>query len=188
MITKVKGDLRAEILSSRQAKKRGRPRKHPLSKESKLADKKFIFNFKEWWRVKNLPIFAVRLKEVRTKLDLSQHDFAQAIGFTKSAIALYESGRRDPSYDAIERIADFTNTSVDYLMGRSDNPVPPKELTNLSKEDIELAQILNLLDEEDKEAFKGMVMRLRKDVKSGKIEQDFKKTTVRRENGIADHK
>jgi len=62
--------------------------------------------------------FNERLKELRERRGLSQADFADKIGVSKSAISMYERGERTPDYDTLEAIADFFNVDIDYLLGR----------------------------------------------------------------------
>lgn len=45
------------------------------------------------------------IRGIRRKRGLSQEELAQAIGSTKSAISRYESGKRQPDYDQLQRIA-----------------------------------------------------------------------------------
>ena len=44
-------------------------------------------------------------RSTRTELDITQGDLAQAVGVSRSLIAAYESGRRVPDLDVIDRIA-----------------------------------------------------------------------------------
>lgn len=62
--------------------------------------------------------FAERLKKLRTKRGYSQYDLAKKLGMSKSTISMMEIGRRQPSKETIELIADFFNVSLDYLMGK----------------------------------------------------------------------
>ena len=41
------------------------------------------------------------------------------MNLSKSAISMYESGTREPDHETTERIADYFNVDVDYLLGRS---------------------------------------------------------------------
>lgn len=64
--------------------------------------------------------FNIRLRELRRSVDLSQNDFAKAIGLSKSSVNMYERGEREPSLATLEAIADFFNVDMDYLLGKSD--------------------------------------------------------------------
>lgn len=58
-----------------------------------------------------------RIKEVRQERGLSQEELAQIINSTKSAISRYESGKRQPRLDQLQRIANALNVTVGFLQG-----------------------------------------------------------------------
>ena len=64
--------------------------------------------------------FKDALKALRHKANLSQLELSKKLGFSPALIGMYESGKRMPSYEALETIADFFNVSTDYLTGRDD--------------------------------------------------------------------
>ena len=41
------------------------------------------------------------------------------LGVTESAVSFYESGKRQPDYNTLMKIADYFDVSVDYLLGRN---------------------------------------------------------------------
>ena len=63
-----------------------------------------------------------RLKSLRESKNLKQSELAEAFKVSQSTIAMWETGKRDPDSEAIERVADYFNVSIDYLMGRSEFP------------------------------------------------------------------
>jgi len=65
--------------------------------------------------------FSQRLKELRTSLGLSQRELARAIKLSPGMISMYEAGKKIPTIDVLNRLADFFDVSADYLIGRSDN-------------------------------------------------------------------
>lgn len=68
-------------------------------------------------------MFPERLKTLRqTQAKCSQTELAQRLGVTQSAIANWEGGQREPNYETTRKIADLFQVTVDYLMGRSDDP------------------------------------------------------------------
>lgn len=67
-----------------------------------------------------MPKFSERLKQLRTDAGLSQMDFAKLIKLSKSSVNMYERGEREPSLETLERIADYFNVDMDYLLGKSD--------------------------------------------------------------------
>lgn len=68
--------------------------------------------------------FADRLKTLREKRGLGREQLAERLGLSYHAIAKYETGKRSPDQETILKIADYFNVSVDYLLGRSDDPTP----------------------------------------------------------------
>ncbi len=71
--------------------------------------------------------FATRLKELREENNLLQKELADKIGVKRGTVASWESGR-NPERNAIEKLANLFNCSVDYLLGRSDTRETPEQL------------------------------------------------------------
>lgn len=59
------------------------------------------------------------LKELRESCDLTQRDLATELGLAYSTIAMYESGKREPNFETLEKIADYFNTDMNYLYGKT---------------------------------------------------------------------
>lgn len=64
--------------------------------------------------------FSERLRQLRTARALSQMDFSKQIGISKSSVNMYERGEREPGLETLERIADYFNVDMDYLLGKTD--------------------------------------------------------------------
>ena len=64
----------------------------------------------------------MRLKELRKKKGFSQLRLATDLNTTQNTISRYETGEREPGIDDLIKIADYFNVSVDYLIGRTENP------------------------------------------------------------------
>lgn len=75
--------------------------------------------------------FKERLVKLRKELNLTQEDFAQKIGYTRTAISAWEIGRNEPSNADTVKIADFFGVSTDYLLGKSDIRNPEKKDNDL---------------------------------------------------------
>ena len=67
-------------------------------------------------------IFQERLRLLRSEKGASQKQVAESLGITETGYQNYEVGRRKPTFDILPSIADFFDVSLDYLVGRSDNP------------------------------------------------------------------
>ncbi|WP_042170646.1 helix-turn-helix domain-containing protein [Paenibacillus gorillae] len=59
-----------------------------------------------------------RIKELRTKNELTQQDIAARIGMGRSNFGHIENDRVVPTSGDLQRIADILNTTTDYLLGR----------------------------------------------------------------------
>lgn len=66
--------------------------------------------------------FCSRLKSLRTSKGKYQKDMASFLGISLRAYQLYESGDGYPSVPGLIALADFFNVSIDFLVGRSDDP------------------------------------------------------------------
>lgn len=77
--------------------------------------------------------FKDRLKALRKQMNLTQDEFTKKSGIGRSAVSMYESGKRMPSYDVLCNIADFFNVTTDYLLGKTNDTVasPKKPTTDL---------------------------------------------------------
>lgn len=64
----------------------------------------------------------LRLKELRKQKNLPAHAVAEAVGVKRRVYVHYEAESRKPSFDVLIKLADFFDVSLDYLVGRSDNP------------------------------------------------------------------
>ena len=62
--------------------------------------------------------YGLRLKELRKKAGYTQDELANILGTTRSTLASYEQGVREPKFEMQEAIADLFNVSTDYLFGR----------------------------------------------------------------------
>ncbi|WP_094603395.1 hypothetical protein SPSIL_014330 [Sporomusa silvacetica DSM 10669] len=69
-------------------------------------------------------IFAERLRHLRTDRKVSMQKLAEEIGLkNKGTIGQFETEKTVPSADTLISLADYFNVSIDYLVGRSDNPM-----------------------------------------------------------------
>jgi len=65
--------------------------------------------------------YGQRIKELRTKVDLTQKEFANKINVSLTSLSAYEQGTKNPSFDVFVRIAKQFHVSTDWLCGLSDN-------------------------------------------------------------------
>ncbi len=65
-----------------------------------------------------------RLRDLREDKDLTQTDVAKILNTTQQVYSRYENGVNQIPLHHLMRLADFYKTSVDYLLGRTNNPTP----------------------------------------------------------------
>lgn len=68
--------------------------------------------------------FTKRLKELRASRGLTQDDLARELNLAKSSISMYENGKRKPSFEVLEAIADYFNVNMDTLYSSAPVFVP----------------------------------------------------------------
>lgn len=69
--------------------------------------------------------FAERIIQLKTDRNLLQKDIAAAIGLSVRGYQYYEKGQKEPTLSVLLRLADFFGVSLDYLVGRTDDPRCP---------------------------------------------------------------
>lgn len=65
-----------------------------------------------------------RIKSLRENANLTQVELAKTLKINNSTLSQYESGVRVPSDDIKITIANYFDVSLDYLLGRTDDPTP----------------------------------------------------------------
>ncbi len=63
-----------------------------------------------------------RLKPLRKSKKISQLKLALDLNMNQNTISRYETGEREADYATLVKLADYFNVSVDYLLGRTNNP------------------------------------------------------------------
>lgn len=64
--------------------------------------------------------FAERLKSERKNNNINQTQLAEKLYLDRSSISKYESGKQIPETPTLEKLADFFDVSIDYLLGKTD--------------------------------------------------------------------
>ena len=64
-----------------------------------------------------------RLIELKNQRNLLQKEIATGSKLSLRGYQNYERGVREPNADALIALADFFDVSIDYLVGRSDDPL-----------------------------------------------------------------
>ncbi|WP_326200859.1 helix-turn-helix domain-containing protein [Dysosmobacter sp.] len=63
-----------------------------------------------------------RIRDLREDNDWKQEYVAEKIGITQTTYSKYELGKVNIPLDMMIRLADLYHVSVDYLVGRTDEP------------------------------------------------------------------
>ncbi len=63
-----------------------------------------------------------RIRELREDRDLNQTQVAKMLGMSQTGYSKYETGENDVPTNILIKLAAFYGTSVDYLLGVTDNP------------------------------------------------------------------
>lgn len=61
-----------------------------------------------------------RIRDLREDHDLTQKQIAQILGMSQTGYSKYETGENDIPTQVLIKLADFYQTSIDYLLGRTD--------------------------------------------------------------------
>ena len=69
-----------------------------------------------------------RIRDLREDRDLKQEDLAKVLSCTQACYSNHENGKREIPPAMLEKLADFYEVSVDYLLGRTNmkKPYPKK--------------------------------------------------------------
>lgn len=81
--------------------------------------------------------FSTRFKQLRISKNITQDDIARQLNVSRSAIGMYEQGKREPDFGVLISIANFFDVDLDYLLGHSDisknNFIPVSKFSGFDK-------------------------------------------------------
>lgn len=63
-----------------------------------------------------------RIRDMREDSDLTQSDVAAILGIAQTVYSRYERGYQTIPLEHLIKLADHYNVSIDYLVGRTQNP------------------------------------------------------------------
>ncbi len=66
------------------------------------------------------------MRDLREDTDKTQQCIADYLNMHRSVYRRYESGQRETPAWVVMKLADFYHVSTDYLLGRTDDPTPPR--------------------------------------------------------------
>jgi transcriptional regulator with XRE-family HTH domain len=63
-----------------------------------------------------------RIAFLRDQRGWTQEQLAASLGISRAALSHYEKNRREPDSETLAKVADLFNVTIDYLVGRTENP------------------------------------------------------------------
>lgn len=66
----------------------------------------------------------MRIKDLREDADITQKELADFLNIKQNTYSQYENGQRQLPLDALIKLAEYFNTSTDYILGLTDIPAP----------------------------------------------------------------
>lgn len=90
-------------------------------------------------------ILGKRIKKLREKNNLNQLELSKILNISNTTLSQYEAGNRTPNDEIKEKVADYFNVSVDYLLGRTEICSP--EVENSKKDRCYVIDVSDLPEE-----------------------------------------
>lgn len=106
--------------------------------------------------------FSKEFRRLREQSGLTQAEMASALKLSRSAIGMYEQGKREPDFETLEKIADYFNIRLSSLV----------EPSTVNKENADLLAAYNRLDQIDRMLIYGRILGL---LDSDKYKKDVAK-------------
>ena len=67
--------------------------------------------------------FGDNVKKLRTAKKMSQEQLADIFGITKAGISYWETGRSEPNFATVQKLADFFGVTTSDLLGEADDEI-----------------------------------------------------------------
>ena len=67
-------------------------------------------------------MFSERIQKLRKEKRLTQEEISHKLGISRTTYSGYERGTSEPDFKTLISIADFFEVTLDYLIGRTDDP------------------------------------------------------------------
>ena len=87
-------------------------------------------------------IFGRRLAQLRRNRQMSQVQLAEELGVSRSVVAYYESSAKNPTLEAVQKVADFFEVPPEFLI--IENSGEPKKSGPTSRLDLQIQRIKRL--------------------------------------------
>lgn len=69
----------------------------------------------------------MKLRELRKQRNWSMKQLGEMVGCSESSISLYETGKREPSFETLLKFGEIFDVSVDYLLGKHPEEVEKEQ-------------------------------------------------------------
>ena len=94
-----------------------------------------------------------RLRELRDEQNISQKELADAIKVSQQSINKYENHNSQPDIEILKKMADYFNTSIDYILGYTDirKKIGAAGAYDLNEYEAGLIERIRTLTEEEKQ-------------------------------------
>ena len=104
------------------------------------------------------------LKALLQEYGISQQRLADAIQVSQPSINKYENHNIEPDIFILSKLADFFNTSIDYIVGRTDvrRPIEHVEAFHLNDEEMNLVLCFRALNPHERQCVSTVVETLQK--------------------------
>ena len=90
-----------------------------------------------------------RLKMLRNENKLLQKELAEKLGLTQQTISLYESNKREPDYKTLQKIVNFFEVSIDYILENTNERSPADKIKSALSDDPELVDFWDKLSKRE---------------------------------------
>ena len=94
--------------------------------------------------------FADRLKELRKENSWTQDELAEKLGISRSAVGMYEQGRREPDFEILDTAADVFDVSVGYLTGGPERGSYPRHIVKYAEAIARMPRTVGVTLEEER--------------------------------------
>lgn len=102
-----------------------------------------------------MTFFGIRLQSLRKQDGINQTTLAKALGVSRSAVGMWETGEREPDFETLEAIADYFNVPIGTFFPDGNYPTqsPSKTEQDLTPLEHEVLSMLRRLTEDQQRSF-----------------------------------
>ena len=71
-----------------------------------------------------------RIKSLRASREMKQSDLAKRLNVKQNTVSNWETGRSEPDFTTLQKMAEIFDTTIDYVLGNS-SEIPPEKITSV---------------------------------------------------------